>query len=184
MSFYINVEINYNAYANINMYNKKISIGNNYIIISKYRYGQNTYSIIFKCKGKLIFDIKFTKNELFFNEFYLSNISTPYFYIYFYYLDSNHIKKEYTINKCKYIRNYFSKYSMCRYLYNVYSTYKYLFSLYAKNKSYSISYPFHKLNILNINYIKYFNCMRYYKNIIYIIGQRMYKRRTIPRLHN
>jgi len=131
------------------------------VYIDKYNY----YRLIYIYKGINKIDMTISKNGYMFNDTFLciTNYNhIDFSYINFSYSHPNFVKKIIRINNTICIREYLSKYYIGHYLYNIYSIYKYLFSL----------YPVGKIYTFNCNYIqiKKFNCMRYYKNIIYIAG--------------
>jgi len=150
---------------------------NDYILISTYITLKNEYEI--NCKYKsLLFQMYFFTHLVKYSEAYLQKLDNH--YIYFYNDNNTIIHKELQINYDNMIYSYKSNIPIMKYLYNIYSLYKYLLLL----KYYSKHYEFHldldldyNINTNKISRKKFLNCMRLYKNILYILrGNYTFKR--------
>jgi len=186
MSLYINVNKYNNIYYDDNIYyyddiyhNNIYNISsyeNNYIVIVNYKHFTN-YDMICKYKD-LLLEFNIIKNKVYHHKCYLKKVHNSHIGFYhdgiaFYkeiILNKNDYSNPY-VNGCKNMYLYYSNIDKCKYMYlyyskidtsyfNIYSLFKYLLSLCFYCKNYD-----------NNNYVKIkkFNCMRYHKNIIYII---------------
>jgi len=156
MSLIINSEKN-TTFFDIN------SVDTNFICIIKRKSKKYKYILICKYIKTLGFNMTFSKYSYFENNAYLYDKGK--YCIYFYSIGKDYIQKQVGINNCFYERGYLYKYNITKYLYNIYSLYKYLLSFYSSNNKLYTNYDSNiKLSIL---YIKKFNCMRYYKCVLY-----------------
>jgi len=139
----------------------------NYIHIDKYKNKYKKYELICNCtKRNIIFNLFFCKNKVNYtsarlyqkNQKRIENI----IYSVIFYSAGNLMYKELILNyEC--IRfSYISYIPIDKFLYNIYSLYKYLLLLCYNNKT----YPYRHTNLISK---KKFNCMRNYKNILYLI---------------
>jgi len=164
MSLYINTkEISNEMEYDHNGSRNNKSIKTNYLIINKIYKDYKYFKILGRYKN-FSFEMKYYNNIFNYTIAYLNQLCN--YHICFFSSLSTNISEEIKVKNIIRVINYNNINTIVKYNFNIYSLYKYLLSLYYYSKYYSKN----NRKYYTLVDLKTFNCMRYYKNIIYIVA--------------